>query len=165
MDGHRQGNNERKKMKQEWQRKRRWEEEKEHNLRVWLLQAELLESDTSPCGWHMEPIVAAAQQGKEHRIRRGVAGSDSLYTGKARLMELKDDTDVSLWPSQPSVTGNWPSHRLAPSCGESGRRIVMTSHYELGAVLSTWPTTKSTVPALVWTKDRNPHVGLRIHVM
>lgn len=39
-----------------------------------------------------------------------MAGSDSLYTGRARLMELKDDTDVSLWPSQPSVTGNWPSY-------------------------------------------------------
>lgn len=78
--------------------------------------------------------MAAAQQGKEQGIRGGVAGSDSLYTGKARLMELKDDTDVRLWPSQPSVMGNWPSHRLAPSCRESGGRIVMTSHYELGAV-------------------------------
>lgn len=38
-----------------------------------------------------------------------MAGSYSLYTGKARLMELKDDTDVILWPSQPSVMGNWPS--------------------------------------------------------
>lgn len=27
---------------------------------------------------------------------------------------------------------------LAPPCGESGGRLVMTSHYELGAVLSTW---------------------------
>lgn len=39
-----------------------------------------------------------------------MAGSDSLYTGKARLMQLKDDTDVSLRPSQPSVMGNQPSH-------------------------------------------------------
>lgn len=68
------------------------------------------------------------------------------YTRKARRMELKDDTDVSLWPSQPSVMGSWPSHRLVPSCGESGGRVVMTSHYELGAVLWTWPTTNSTLP-------------------
>lgn len=82
----------------------------ESNLGAWPQYAEPVESDTSPCGRHMEPIVAAAQEGREQGIREGVARSDSFYTGKARLMELKDDTDVNLWPSQPSVTGNRPSH-------------------------------------------------------
>lgn len=45
------------------------------------------------------------------------------------------DTDVSLRPSQPSVAGMRPSQTLAPPCGESSRRIVMTSHYGLGDVL------------------------------
>lgn len=82
---------------------------RERKRATWPLYAERVESDTSSCGWHMEPIVAAAQEGWERGIR-GVVGSYSLYTGKARLMELKDDTDVSLWPSQPSGMGNWPSH-------------------------------------------------------
>ncbi len=37
-------------------------ERKESNLGAWPLCAELVESDTSPCGWHMEPIVATAQE-------------------------------------------------------------------------------------------------------
>lgn len=98
------------KKKGEWQRKKRWEEETESNLGTWPLYAELVESDTSPCGWHMEPIVATVQEGQGEGISGGVAGSDSLHTEKARLLELKDDTDVSRWPSRPSVTGNWPSH-------------------------------------------------------
>lgn len=61
--------------------------ERESNLEAWLLYPELAESDTSPCGWHMEPIVVTPQDGWEHRIRPRVAGSDSLYTGKDRLME------------------------------------------------------------------------------
>lgn len=95
--------------KREWQTKKRWEEEKESNLGTWPLCAKLVESDTCPCGWHMEPIVVTVQEGHGEGISGGVAGSDSLHTEKARLLELKDDTDVSLWPSQPSVTGNWPS--------------------------------------------------------
>ncbi|KAI9531179.1 hypothetical protein NQZ68_000674 [Dissostichus eleginoides] len=43
--------------------------------------------DTSPCGWHMEPILVW-----EQGFRGGAAGSESLYTAK------------------PSVMGNWPSH-------------------------------------------------------
>ena len=43
-------------------------------------------------------------------IRGGEAGSDSLYIGKARPMELKDDTDVRLGPSQPSAAGSRPSN-------------------------------------------------------
>lgn len=43
-------------------KKERWEEERKNNLGAWPLYAELVESDTSPCGWHMEPIVAAAQK-------------------------------------------------------------------------------------------------------
>lgn len=51
-----------------------------------------------------------SRKARSRESRGGAAGSYSLYTGKAGLMELKDDTDVSLWPSQPSVMGNWPSH-------------------------------------------------------
>lgn len=54
--------------------------------------------------------MAAAQDGQERGTRGGEAGSDSLYIGKARLMDMKDDTDVSLGPSQPSVVGRWPSN-------------------------------------------------------
>lgn len=48
---------------------------------------------------------------------------------------------------------------LAPSCGESSRRLVMTSHYELGAVLSTWPIPNTTVAylALMWTEGEWTH--------
>ncbi len=35
---------------------------------------------------------------------------------------------------------------LALSFGESSGRLVMTSHYELGAVLSTWPNPNSSLP-------------------
>lgn len=41
-------------------RERAKERERSQPGSSWLLQAELAESDTSPCGWHMEPIVAAA---------------------------------------------------------------------------------------------------------
>lgn len=92
----------------------------------------------------MEPIVAAAQEGWEQGIRGGVAGSDSLYTGKARLMKLKDDTDVSPWPSQPSVTGNQPSHTVPIK----QREHVMTRHYELGTVLSIWLIPDSSLPCI-----------------
>ena len=56
--------------------------------------------------WQQQQLRKARSRESE----RGEVGSHSLYTGKARLMELKDDTDVSLWPSQPSVRGNRPSH-------------------------------------------------------
>lgn len=82
----------------------------------------------------------------------------AFCTGRASLIELKDDIDVSLWPSQPSVTGNWPSS-LAPSCGESSGRLVMTSHYELRAVLSAWPipNTIAAYLATAWTEGKETH--------
>lgn len=53
---------------------------------------------------------SSARKARSRESEGGVAGSDSLYTGEARRTELKDDTDVSLRPSQPSVMGNRPSH-------------------------------------------------------
>lgn len=64
------------------QRKKRLEGEKERNLGTWLLYVEQVESDTSSCGWHMEPIVATVQEGQGEVISGGAAGSDSLRTWK-----------------------------------------------------------------------------------
>lgn len=58
----------------------------------------------------MEPIVATVLEDQKEAGSGAVAGSDRIHTEKAKLVELKDDTDVSFWPSQPSVTGHWPSH-------------------------------------------------------
>lgn len=94
------------------QRRRVTEKEKvgrnQGNLGAWLLSAELVESDTSPCGRHMEPIVVA-RDGLEQGQRRGCE-EDWLRRGEARTMELKNDTYVSLWLSQPSVRENQPSY-------------------------------------------------------
>lgn len=57
----------------------------------------------------MGPIVATVQEGAKDAVSGRASGSDRIHLKKARLMELKDDTDVSLWPSQPSVRGSWPS--------------------------------------------------------
>lgn len=57
----------------------------------------------------MEPIVPTVQEDRREAVSGGASGSDRIHLEKARLRELKDDTDVSLWPSQPSVTGSRPS--------------------------------------------------------
>lgn len=67
-----------------------------------------LQNDTSLVG-HMEPIVVTVQEEQEDAVSGGESGSGRIHLEKARRMELKDDTDVSLWPSQPSVAGRRPS--------------------------------------------------------
>lgn len=57
----------------------------------------------------MEPIVATVQEDRRDVVSSGASSSDRIHLETACLMELKDDTDVSLWPSQPSVTGSRPS--------------------------------------------------------
>lgn len=55
------------------------------NLGTGLLLAEQVDSDTSPCGWHMELIVATAQGGQGEGISGGAAGSHGLRTGKGKV--------------------------------------------------------------------------------
>lgn len=56
--------------------------------------------------------------------------SGKIHTEKAKPVELKDDTDVSLWPSQPSVTGHWPRHTIhrhtEELVGGLRRPVIMT---------------------------------------
>lgn len=59
---------------------------------------------------HMEPIVATVREDRRDAVSGGASGSDRIQLEK---VELKDDTDVSPWPSQPSVTGSRPS-RTSP---------------------------------------------------
>ena len=114
-----------------WQKMRVTEaeiaEEKGNNLGTWTLRAELAESDTFPCGWHMDPIVVTAQESQGEAISGREAGSDSRRTEKASLTELKDDTDVQVG----HLSQGTGQVALAPARGESFGRLELTSHNKL----------------------------------
>lgn len=73
-------------------------------------RAELVESGISM--WLAYGANCGSSAGRLGAGKEGRSGPalTALYTGKAGPTELKDDTDVSLRPSQPSVTGSRPSH-------------------------------------------------------
>lgn len=134
MDENRQGNDDRKrtneKIKREWQREKRAREEKESNLGAWLLCAELVESDTSPCGWHMEPIVVAAQgrlgAGNQRRSgwlwqplhRRGEAdGAEGWY-------RCQSPAKSAICHGEPAKS-HWPRH-AAKAAGDLWWPVIMS---------------------------------------